>query len=101
MSNPNPYEPPHEVGQLRRSAAWKAFLLLNVVLVMIPVVVALGFYVWFQIEAWRATQDNHGDPVTYQHFFWIAPSGYALIALYFLLPNGLLFLLRRPSRSAR
>ena len=76
-------------------AAWKAYLILNLVLVMIPVMVATGFYVWFQLEAWQAMRNNNGGPVTYQHYFWIAPSGYALIAIYFLLPNGLLFLLRR------
>ena len=95
MPNPNPYESPHTIGKSRRMAAWKVYFILNVILVMIPVVVAIGFYVWLQFEVLQATQNNHGDPVTYQHFFWIAPSGYALLAIYFLLPNGLLFVARR------
>ena len=75
-------------------AAWKAYLLLNLVLVMIPIVFATGIYAWLVVEAWQATRDNHGDPVTYQHFFWVDPSGYLLITFYFLVPNWLLFLVR-------
>lgn len=80
---------------------WKAYLTLNLVLVMIPLFSAAVAYAWFQLEAWLATRNNDGDPVTYQHSFWVAPSGYALIITYFLLPNGLLFLLRRSPGSTR
>lgn len=94
MSKVNPYKPPHSANRTHM-AVWKAYLLLNLVLVMIPIVAATGIYAWIILEAWQATRDNHGDPVTYQHFFWIAPSGYLLIVFYFLVPNWILFLVRR------
>lgn len=94
MLNVNPYKTTASQEGPTRSAG-KAFWILNSVLVTIPAVIFVGFYVWLTFERWEAVRENNGDPVTYQHFFWIAPSGYASIVAYFLVPNGLLLVYSR------
>ncbi len=96
----NPYEP---TGIHRRISkpTWKPYVALNVLLLSLPLLMAGVVFSMVVFEQWRAERANGGDPVTYQHFFWIAPSATWTIPLYFLVPNGLLMLYLRWTSKAQ
>ena len=87
----NPYEPTSIHSRISRPT-WKPYIALNVLLLSLPLLLAGGVFSMIILEQWRAERANGGDPVTYQHFFWIAPSATWTIVLYFLVPNTLLML---------
>jgi hypothetical protein len=88
----NPYIPPRTAESLSttQSPTWLGrSIILNVTLLSIPLVALVGAYAYIRLStAWESATQT-GDPVVYQHFFWINVDPWFAIA-YFLVPNGIL-----------
>ena len=78
----NPYEPTGIHSRISKPT-WKPYIALNVLLLSLPLLLAGVVFSMIVLEQWRAERANGGDPVTYQHFFWIAPSATWTIPLVF------------------
>ena len=76
-------------------STWKPYIALNVLLLSLLLLMAGVVFSMTVLEQWRVERAIGGEPVTYQHFFWIAPSATWTIPLYFLVPNVLLMLYLR------
>lgn len=64
-------------------------MILNATLIAIPLGLGVAAYVWSPLSiAWEAARST-GDPVAFQHFYWIDPSPWFVMA-YFLIPNAIL-----------
>ncbi|MEO8268464.1 MAG: hypothetical protein ABI557_02015 [Aureliella sp.] len=96
----NPYEPTGIYSRISRPN-WKPYIALNVLLLSLPLLLAGVVFSMIVLEQWRAERANGGDPVTYQHFFWIAPSATWTTLMYFLVPNAFLMLYLRWASKAQ
>lgn len=75
---------------MRSRSRWlRGVLILNGALVAIPAILAFFAYLYIKIELAIEAARNNGDPVIYQHFFWVEGPIWPII-VYFLIPNGIL-----------
>ena len=88
----NPYSSPTTTESLStiQPPPWlRRLIILNSTLLIIPFVCLVVAYVLIRFStAWESVTQT-GDPVVYQHFFWINVDPWFATA-YFLVPNGIL-----------
>jgi len=88
----NPYSSPTTVESLStiQPPPWlRRLIVLNVTLLIIPFVCLVVAYSFIRLSAAWESATQTGDPVVYQHFFWINVDRWFATA-YFLVPNGIL-----------
>ena len=88
----NPYSPPttFESRKSTQSPAWlHRIIVLNLTLLFIPFVCLVAVYTFIRLSSSWDSATQTGDPVVYQHFFWIDVDRWFATA-YFLVPNGIL-----------
>ena len=65
--------------------------MLNVLLFVIPASIIFCSFAWDRIEIAIEAANNDGDPVTYQHYYWVSnPSPPWPLIAYFSIPNAIL-----------
>ena len=89
----NPYEPAETAESTAKPHRWWLwFLCLNLFLIAVPaILVGIGFALaWF--VRFRESIQSGGDPVTYQHHYWMTTSmSYGSLLSYLMIPNVILF----------
>lgn len=88
----NPYASPETVQSLatRQPPRWlRRAIILNALLLTIPLIGLTVFYAFICLSAACESATQTGDPVVYQHFFWITIDPWFASA-YFTVPNGIL-----------
>ncbi len=92
----NPYAPSNS-GEERHSGFVRIYLWLNATLVLLPILVPVALNVVGIAHARDAIAPD-GDPIVYQHYYYIEPNVPALL-LYFGLPNGICAWLCRKTKG--
>lgn len=88
----NPYSSPTtpESPRSTQSPAWlHRIIVLNLTLLFIPFACLVAVYTFIRLSSTWGSATQTGDPVVYQHFFWIDVDRWFATA-YFLVPNGIL-----------
>lgn len=88
----NPYSSPTTAQSTSKMQAppWlRRTVILNAMLVVLPLACLVVVYAFIRLSAARESATPTGDPVVYQHFFWINVDPW-FAAAYFLVPNGIL-----------
>ena len=86
---------------LKPNRVWlRRFVILNVSLILLPTLILTGSIVWTRMEVAIENVQSSGDPITYQHFFWVSVEPIPFMA-YMAVPNALLGLYLIGSRTLR
>jgi hypothetical protein len=88
----NPYSSPTTVespSTIQPPPWFRRLIVLNVTLLIIPFVCLVAAYSFIRLSAVWESATQTGDPVVYQHFFWMNVDRWFATA-YFMVPNGIL-----------